>query len=144
MVADRQAGEEVTEFNLSGTSTVVVVYYNNEELKSLLDKESASHIDSSIEKVVSVSKEPQVTLGSYDLANQKAQLSVYQDALVTLDANAEKLAAVNFFGKTKDEIERYVFGLGHVVGVDVKFSPSWMRSAPSVTDKIQVIIKNVQ
>ncbi len=142
--ADRKAGEEVTEFNLAGTNTVVVVYYNSDELKSVLAKEISSRIDASTEKVLSVSKEPQVTLGSYDLAKQQARLSVYQDVLVTLDANADKLAAANFFGKTKDEIERYVFGLGHVVGVDVKFSPSWMRTAPAVSDRVQVIIKNVQ
>jgi len=142
--ADRQVGEEITEFNLAGTNTVVVVYYNGDELKSVLGKEIFSRIDASVEKVLSVSKEPQVSLGSYDLEKEQARLSVYQDVLVTLDANADKLAAVNFFGKSKDEIERYVFGLGHVVGVDVKFSPSWMRSAPAVADRVQVIIKNVQ
>jgi len=142
--ADRKAGDEVSEFSLSGTNTVVVVYYNNDDLKSVLGKEISGRIDASTEKVLSVNKEPQVSLGSYDLTKQQARLSVYQDVLVTLDANADKLAVGNFFGKSKDEIERYVFGLGHVVGVDVKFSPSWMRSAPSVSDRVQVIIKNVQ
>ncbi len=144
VAADRKAGEEVTEFNLSGTSTVVVVFYNSEDLKTVLGKEISSRIDVTTEKVLSVSKEPQVSLASYDLEKQKARFSVYQDVLVTLDANADKLVAANFFGKSKDEIERYVFGLGHVVGVDVKFSPSWMRSAPAVADRIQVIVKNVQ
>ena len=142
--ADRKAGEEVSEFVLSGTNTVVVVYFNSDDLKSVLGKEISGRIDAGTEKVLSVSKEPQVSLGSYDLVKQQARLSIYQDVLVTLDANADKLAAGNFFGKNKDEIERYVFGLGHVVGVDVKFSPGWMRSAPSVADRVQVIIKNVQ
>lgn len=144
IVADKQIGEEITEFNLSGTSTVVVVFYNKEDVKNILTKEVSSRVDVTTEKVLSVSKDPQVSLGSYDLEKQKAQLSVYQDVLVTLDVNAEKLSVNNFFGKKKDEIERYVFGLGHVVGVDVKFSPSWMRSAPSVADKVQVVVKNVE
>jgi len=144
VAADHKAGEEVSEFNLSGTSTVVIVFYNSDDLKSVLGKEISGRIDVSTEKVLSVSKEPQVSLASYDLEKQKARFSVYQDVLVTLDANAEKLVAANFFGKSKDEIERYVFSLGHVVGVDVKFSPSWMRSAPAVADRIQVIVKNVQ
>lgn len=143
-VSDHKVGEEVSEFSLSGTSTVVIVYYNNDELKSLLGREMSGQIDSSAEKVLSVTKEPQITLATYDLEKQKARFSVYQDSLVTLDASADKLAANNFFGKNKDEIERYIFGLGHVVGVDVKFSPSWMRSAPTAADKIQVIVKNVQ
>ncbi len=142
--ADRKVGEEVTEFNLDGVSTVVIVFYNNDDLKSVLGSEISGRIDASAEKVLSVSNEPQVSLSSYDLEKQKAAFSVYQDVWVTLDANADKLAASNFFGKNKDEIERYIFGLGHVVGVDVKFSPGWMRSAPAVADRIQVIVKNVQ
>ncbi|OGH92941.1 MAG: hypothetical protein A2534_03210 [Candidatus Magasanikbacteria bacterium RIFOXYD2_FULL_39_9] len=144
VAVDRQIGEEITEFNLSGTSTVVIVYYNKDDLKSILAKEVSDRVDASTEKVLSVSKEPQVTLGSYDIEKQKGQLSVYQDVLVTLDVNGEKLMVNNFFGKKKDEIERYVFGLGHVVGVDVKFSPGWMRSAPSVAEKVQVVVKNVE
>ncbi|HSR89326.1 MAG TPA: hypothetical protein VLK22_02910 [Candidatus Udaeobacter sp.] len=144
VVSDRKAGEEVSEFNLSGTSTVVVVFYNNDDLKSVLEKEMSGRIDSGSEKILSASKEPQITLASYDLEKQKARFSIYQDVLVTLDSNADKLVAGQFFGKNKDEIERYIFGLGHVVGVDVKFSPSWMRSAPTSADKIQVIVKNVQ
>ncbi len=144
VVVDRQIGEEITEFNLSGTSTVIIVYYNKEDLKSILAKEVSNRVDVSTEKVLSVSKEPQVTLGSYDIEKQKGQLSVYQDVLVTLDVNGEKLMVNNFFGKKKDEIERYVFGLGHVVGVDVKFSPGWMRTAPAVAEKVQVVVKNVE
>ncbi len=144
VMVDKQIGEEITEFNLSGTSTVVIVYYNKDDLKSILAKEVLSRVDASTEKVLSVSKEPQVTLGSYDIEKHKGQLSVYQDVLVTLDVNGEKLMVNNFFGKKKDEIERYVFGLGHVVGVDVKFSPGWMRSAPSVAEKVQVVVKNVE
>ena len=144
VAADRQAGEEISEFNLAGTNTVIVVYFNEDELNSLLGREISKRLDLSTEKISSMPKDPQITLAGYDLANQKAQLSVYQDVLATLDVNADKLAASNFFGKSKDEIERYVFGLGHVVGVDVKFSPSWMRSAPAVADRVQVVVKNVQ
>lgn len=144
VVVDRQIGEEITEFNLSGTSTVIIVYYNKDDLKSILAKEVSNRVDASTEKVLSISKEPQVTLGSYDIEKQKGQLSVYQDVLVTLDVNGEKLMVNNFFGKKKDEIERYVFGLGHVVGVDVKFSPGWMRTAPAVAEKVQVVVKNVE
>ena len=141
---DKEVGQEISEFSLSGTSTAVVVFYNKEDLRTILSREVAGRVDASVEKVLSLSKEPQVTLATYDVAANKAQLSVYQDVLVTLDVNGEKLAVNNFFGKKKDEIERYVRGLSHVVGADVKFSPSWMRTAPSVPDKVQVVVKNVE
>ena len=142
IISDKKSGDEVSEFNLAGTSTVVIVTYNDDELRALIEKQIAGKIDPSMEKVLSITKDPQVTLTDSDSNKGTADLSVSQDVTVTLDANADKLAASNFFNKTKDEIERYVLSLGHVVGVEVKFSPSWMHTAPSVADKLKVVVKN--
>ena len=144
IVSDKKSGEQIDGFTVSGTSTVVIVYYDKAQLQTLINNDMSRRIDTTVEKLLSIGKEPQVNLASYNLLNNTARLSVYQDVLVTLDANGNKLAAVNFFGKNKDEIKRYVMGLSHVVGVDVKFSPSWMRKAPSVTDRIKVVVKNVK
>lgn len=142
--ADHKTGDEVSEFNLTGTSSVVVVYYNKENLQALMEKAVKDKIDVTSERILSASKDPQVTLVSYDLSKNSAKMVVYQDILVTLDANADRLAAGNLFGKNKEDIERYILSLPHVVGVDVQFSPSWMGSAPSVSDKIKVVVKSVQ
>ncbi len=142
--SDKKTGEEITEFSLSGTSTVIIVYYDNLELQSTISKELAKKVDVDSEQILSVGKSPQVSLVNYDLDKGTARLSVYQDVLATLDANGAKLAPINFYGKDKDEIERYILGLSHVVSVDVKFSPSWMGTAPSVSDKIKVVVKNIK
>lgn len=144
VTANKKPGEEVTEFTLSGESTIVAVSYNQEEINALFNKELTDKIDPASEKVMSAKAEPTVTLVSYDLTAGTAQISVTKDVSVTLDANAEKLALTNFLGKKKDEIERYVLGLNHVTGVEVKFSPAWMLSAPTVPDRIKIIVKNIQ
>lgn len=141
--SDHRAGEEVSEFTLSGKNTVVVVSYNKDDIIEVADREIAKQIDTGMEKVLSINKDPKISLTSYDLVKGAAYLSVSQDVLVTLDVNGEKLAAYNFFNKSKDQIERYVLGLSHVAGVDVKFSPAWMRTTPSAQDHIKVIVKNV-
>ena len=87
---------------------------------------------------------PQITVGNYSLKDSTAELAVREDATVTLDANVEKLSPQYFLGKKKDEIQRYVLGLDHVASVDVKFSPSWLMSAPTVPDRIKIVVKNVQ
>ncbi|MFA6486330.1 MAG: hypothetical protein WCT40_03110 [Candidatus Magasanikbacteria bacterium] len=142
LVSSHKTGEEVSEFELFGTSTVVVAWYDQAELDELLNKTAGSKIDPGSEKILSLSGDPQVSIASYDLARKTAQLAVTQNAIVTLDANADKLSVGNFLGRSKDEIQRYVLGLDHVTGVEVKFSPVWMMSAPSVPEKIQVIVKN--
>lgn len=141
---DHKAGDEVSEFNISGTSSVAIVYYNKENLQELVQKAMQDKIDLTSERILSASQNPQISLVSYDVTKNTAQISMYQDVLVTLDANADRLSVENFFGKSKADIERYILSLPHVVGVDVQFSPSWMGSAPSVSDKIKVVVKSVQ
>lgn len=143
-IADEKVGEEVSGFNLSGTSTVVIISYDKKSLNDVVSKVVSSKVDNSLEKVLTVTNDPKVVVTSYDSANKTAQLSVSQDVLVTLDANAEKLSPQYFMDKSKDDIERYVFELNHVAGVEVVFSPSWISKAPTVPDKIKVIVKNVK
>lgn len=139
---NHQAGDEVESFSLSGTSTIVLVTFDKEELNNSVKSAMLEKVDTSKEKILSVGNAPKVELVTYDVIKQVAQLSVYQDAVVTLDANSIKLAPQNFLGKKKDEIERYVLSLDHVSNVEVKFSPGWMLSAPNVPDNIKILVKN--
>lgn len=141
---DAMAGDAVTEFTVNGTNTFVVVTYNLKDLKDKIAKEVSTKIDTSAEKFLTAEKKPHVVVGSFSLQEGTADITLTQDALVTLDANVEKLAPYHFLGKSKDEIQRYILGLDHVVGVDIKFSPSWITTAPTAADKIRVIVKNVK
>lgn len=141
---DKKLGEEIDSFTLSGTVTLVVVGYDRLALANLVSTEMSKKINVGSERVLSVSGDPLPSIASYDLANRTAQLSVRQEALVSLDPDAETLLPRNFVSKSKDEIERYVLSVDHVAGVDVKFSPSWIRKAPSVSDHIKVIVKSVK
>lgn len=141
---NHKPGEEVGEFVVSGSSTMAVVSYGASDLLALVNKKATSKIDTTAEKLLSVARAPEVTLARYALADGTADLAVSQTVMVTLDANVEKLLPENFFGKGKDAIQRYILGLDHVAGVDVQFSPSWIFTAPSVPDRIRVVVKNVQ
>lgn len=142
--ADKEIGQEIDGFTLSGTSTVAIVGYDQVALTNLVSSEMSKKIAVGSERVLSASGNPAPSVLSYDLSNRTAQLSVRQEVLVTLDPDAESLLPRNFIGKSKDEIERYVLGIDHVAGVDTKFSPSWIRKTPTVADHIKVIVKNVK
>ncbi|MDO9509785.1 MAG: hypothetical protein Q7J14_00690, partial [Candidatus Magasanikbacteria bacterium] len=137
-------GDETGTFTLSGTSTLVSVFFSKKDLEDLLNKEIGKTIDNSSEKILSFYGEPNITLVSSDLITQIAELNISQETFVTLNAEAQSLDKTNFAGKNKSEIERYIVSLPHVTGVNVKFSPSWSDTAPSSPDKIKVIVKNVK
>lgn len=143
-VSDQKIGKEVDSFLLSGTSTIIMVSYDKNSLENLINKTVSSKIDISTERILSSSGSTVLSLLSYDLKNNTAQIAISKEVVVTLDADAEKLSSRNFLGQNKDTIERTIISLDHVAGVEVEFSPSWIDKAPTVPDRIKVIIKNVK
>ena len=144
VASDQPVGTPVETFNLSGTSTVIIANFNTDELNRVIKKELETKLDAEAEKVLTVGQKPMLSLASFDEQNNSLQLSARQDLYVTLDPDAAKLAPTNFINKSKDEITRYLLGLGHVAGTEVKFSPSWMPTAPGSADRIKIMVKNVK
>ncbi len=144
IASDHQPGDTVPSFTISGTSTIVDVAYSPADLSNVISENLNSKIDATAEKILSLSQSPTITISQYNLDQGTATLAVNQPAVVTLDASVPKLLPQNFFGKNKDEIERYVLGLDHVAEVDVSFSPPWVVTAPNVADKVHIIVKNTQ
>ncbi len=142
--SDGQVGEEAADFTLTTTATVLMVSYNSADLKVFLDREVGKNMDQRSEKILSLDNAPSVKVLTYDLKNGSTELSVSENMVVTLDANAESLTPNQFVGKSKEEIERYTQSLDHVAKTEVKLFPSWISTAPSAAGKIQVIVKNVQ
>jgi hypothetical protein len=144
--ADHRAGEEAASFTVTGTSTLLVVTYHTDDVQRLLEQEIRNRVQKDSIKVLSVSAEgPVVNVVSNDSAAKTAQLVITEDATVTLDEGSSHLSPENFVGKTKADIESYVNALQYVAGTEVKFSPQFlMRTAPSLSDKIKVIVKNIK
>ncbi len=137
-------GAEASEFSISGTSTITIVLYNNNDLDEILKKEVGSQIDTAAEKILYIGETPKVSIISAEISNNTAQLQVTTEAIVTLDANAPLLNKDNFLNKQKGEIERYIVSLPHVSGMSIKFTPSWISKTPTVADKIKIVVKNVK
>ena len=142
--SDRSAGETVNTFKIFGTSTVVVAEYKKDNLSALVNNEAASRIDVRSERYLSLTSGPKAVLSLYNANDGTATLNVRQEVAVTLDSNSDLLSPDKFFGKKKEEIERYVMSLDHVAGVDVKFSPLWVSTAPAASDRISIVLKSVK
>lgn len=144
LTCDKKAGDEVSEFKISGSNNIALVTYNQEELVEIINHEISNKIDTTLEKVLSTNNDPQITVASTDPTKNTAELSVTQDVLVTIDANSEKLSPKSFAGKKKSEVEKYLFSLDHVSTATVSITPGWSSVIPGSADKIKVVVKNVQ
>lgn len=143
---DRSAGTEASQFTLSGTTTLLVITYHTSDVKRLVQAEINRKTAASAVKVLSLSSEnPNLSVASYDLVAKTAQLTISQDASVTVDAASDALDPARFTNKTREEIQSYVNSLDYVAGSEVTFSPDFlMRTAPNLSDKIKVIVKNIK
>lgn len=144
LTCDKKAGDEVSEFKISGSNTIALVTYDQEEMANIINQEIGNKVDTTLEKVLSTNNDPQVVVASIDPIKNTAELTVTQDVLVTIDANSAKLSPQSFAGKKKSEVEKYLFSLDHVSTATVSITPGWSSTIPSSADKIKVVVKNVQ
>jgi len=87
---------------------------------------------------------PAVLLSEYDLDKGTANLDVTYTGVATLNPESKQLQKLMFFGKTKDELRRYLLSLDHVYGVEVNLRPLWTQTVPHVADHINVVVKKVE
>lgn len=145
ILSDRSVGEVVSSFKIYGTSTLVVAEYKTQDLLKLANSETEKSINPKIERYQILSNAPKVSENIiYKPTESVAEMKVTQDIAEMMDSNSETLLPSNFFGKSKDEIERYVMALDHVAGVEVKFSPAWVSTAPAASDRVTVIVRDIK
>lgn len=142
--SDVEVGEEVSEFSLKGKATILGVFYNPEQLQELADKSLGKRAVDDAEFVQPSREAPTVTIEDYNLEKSTATLQVFHSGVAILNPESKQLDKSIFFGKTKDEVRRYLLKLDHVRSVEVKFTPAWIRTIPFVAEHVSVMVKEVE
>ncbi|PIR75415.1 MAG: hypothetical protein COU34_02905 [Candidatus Magasanikbacteria bacterium CG10_big_fil_rev_8_21_14_0_10_43_9] len=137
-------GEEVSEFTLSANMTVVGVFFSPDDVQTLASDVLMSRAIDDAEYIEPSDAAPVVTLGSYDLERQEAELDVTYTGRATINPESKQLSKIAFYGKTKDEVRRYLLSLDHVYGVDVHLRPAWTQTIPHVADHVDIVVKQVE
>jgi len=144
MKPDKDVGAEAEGFTLTGKATVIGVFYNKTELTDSLKQELQKKVVSDVEVLTIKGSEPQVSLDEYNSETGLAIVKAAGTGLVELNPESSQLQKIIFFGKTRDEVRRYLLSLDHVNGVEIKFSPAWMHTVPHVAEHVNVVVKKVE
>jgi hypothetical protein len=142
--ADAEVGTEVAGFTLSGNAIVTGILYDADDVQGYADTllQTRAIDDASIIKPADVP--PAVRLVQTDLEKGTATLEIINTGTATLNPDGKQLDKIMLYGKTKDEVRRYLLSLSHVFGVEVDFKPAWMRTVPHVADHVRVVVKNIE
>jgi hypothetical protein len=141
VTSKQKVGEETSGFTLAGTAKLVGVFYNNEEVKTLATKELNKRLVSDNEVLAVDEGGVAVVISDYNTASSTAAAELSASGRVSLNSESRQLDKSLFYGKNKDEVRRYLLSLDHVQGVEIKFTPAWMRTVPAIADHVSVIVK---
>lgn len=141
---DVKVGETVSRGVLEGKAQVAVVIYDKTELKEWAEKSIQNRALGDTQIVRSSNGEPTVTLKEYAADKNQATLHVFSAGTATVNPESKQLEKSIFFGKTRDEVKRYVMSLEHVSNVKVEFHPFWMQTVPHIHDHVKIIVTEVK
>lgn len=139
-----KVGDEVSIFSLKGKTTILGIFYNAEDLQNIANKFLERRAVDDVEIVEPSQNPPTMVVEDYNLEKGTATVQIFHSGVTLLNPESKQLDKTMFFGKTKDEVRRYLLKLDHVRSVDIKFSPGWIRAIPYVNEHVDIIVKEVQ
>ncbi len=139
-----EVGEEIPSFILSVEAQVVGILYEEEMMEELAERILMTHAIDDTEIIYPSEESPAVLLNEYDLEDGTARVDVTYTGVATLNPESKQLNKSMFYGKTKDELRRYLLSLDHVYGVEVNLRPIWTQTVPHVADHINLVVKKVE
>lgn len=139
-----KVGDTVSSVTLEGKASVSVVAYSKDEVKTWAERVIQGRAVGDTQIVRSSNGEPKVTLKEYNKEKNQAVLHVFSAGMAAINPASKELEKSVFFGKTKDEVKRYLTSLEHVNSVEINFHPFWMQTVPHIHDHVQVIVKEVK
>lgn len=135
-----EVGKEVAEFTVFGTSTMLAITYDDSFMKQKADELLKNKVMDD-QEILDKNTSYTIALDTYDLVKQTASLKLTATGVVRLNPESKALDKTIFFGKSRDEVRRYLLSLDRVDGVDINFSPAWIFTVPHVADHVSVVVK---
>lgn len=141
---DTELGEETSSFELAATIELVGASYDSVDVQTFADSSLRQREIDDAELINPAASAPVVTFNSYNPLTETVTASVFHSGMAMLNPESKQIQKMIFFGKTRDEVRRYLLSLDHVHSVEVKFKPAWIRSVPHVHDHVNVIVREVK
>lgn len=139
-----KVGDQVDNFVMKGRATVALADFKVEDVNRVAADMLNKKIVDNSEVLQTAAAAPTITFESYDASKGTLSLRITHTGTVNLDPNGATLQKTVFFGKSEDEVRRYVMSLDHVEGVEFKFKPLWNSTVPQVADHVKITLTQAE
>lgn len=137
---EAQAGQEISEFKMSGEARVVGFFYTREDLnKLMLANLQANLMDE--EKIIGQPSQPSIEVSKYDLKAKTAELRVTEEAQSRVTYSKDLLDNGRLLGQKKAAAEEYLKSLSWIDRVKISIIPSWFSKLPGSASRVEIKVK---
>lgn len=131
-----------SEFSVTAEIRLTAVVFNEKDLYNLAEKKLRESVPEDLEIRNLSPDRLSYSLEVYDLDKKTATIITHLEADTVSKVDADIYDKQKLIGRTEEEIRDYLEREQDVGKIEVKFSPSWLKTVPSNENKIELIIEN--
>jgi len=141
---DAKLGDEKTNFTVKAKKEVVVVSFSKDTTASLAEARLSLLVPD--DKQLAAFNKDQITysLENFDPATKLAVVKAYFTGSIFLKSDSTFLDRKKLVGLDSNQISQYLNSFPEIKDYDLKFSPPFIKTAPTLPDRISIEIKNAQ
>ena len=140
---DAKIGEEKAQFTIKASKKVAIIRFSKEAVAKMAEARLALLVPD--DKQLSDFDGNQITynLEDYNVDSQVATVKAYFGSSMFLKADSSLLDKKKMVGLNRKQISQYLDSFPEIKSYELKFSPSFISSAPNLPDKIKVEVEQV-
>ncbi len=139
--SDTEPGGETGVIVVSVKLSVVGVFFQREDLRSIAEGKLYEKMPSGMEVIGVDADSLQFTVMRYDVEQQLANVNVTLVASTTLSPTSNVLDRDAMLGKSPTEVKANLEASDAIKSVDISFTPFWLQRMPTLKDHIHLIIE---
>ncbi|MFH0956146.1 MAG: hypothetical protein V1801_02975 [Candidatus Falkowbacteria bacterium] len=136
-----KVGEAKEKFSVKMKIMVTVVAFNDDEIYNQVKAKLAASLADDKEISKFDKQGMSYALESFNMAQGTGLVKVDSIAQAALKDSAKVIKKNNLSGLNYEQLRAYLNGLPEVAGYQIKFFPSFIKKAPDLVDRIEVVIK---
>lgn len=138
---DAKVGDNKPQFTIKASKKIVVVNFSKDFISKMAEAKLSLLVPD--DKQLSNFDGNQITysLEGYDTDTKTATIKAYFSASMFLKSDSSLLDKKKMVGLNRKQLSKYLDGFQEIKSYDLKFSPSFISSAPSLPDKISVSVQ---
>jgi hypothetical protein len=141
VLSDAKAGEEKGEFTTKIKANVILIAFDNNAAAQLAENKFVENLSSGQELLDFNKDEIIYNLSSFNYLDKTASVNATFEGKISLKSDSDVFDRNRLVGLNEKQINDFLNDLQGIAGYEIKFFPKFIKTAPSLPEKIIIEIK---